>query len=609
MGYLPIESYGIIGNLHTVALVGVNGSIDYMCFPRFDSPTVFASLLDDDQGGYFRVAPVKKEPRQKQIYLPETNILLSRFLFEQGVSEVCDFMPIASIEGRDILVREAKTVVGEITYRMVCQPAFDYGRCFHRIENKGNEALFIPEDPDISALRLKTSVPLQVRDGGVISEFTLKNGQSAYFVLEEARPGQEELPSLPEYVEDRRRSTISFWRNWIARSKFQGRWQEIVNRSALVLKLLTYQPSGAIVAAPTFGLPETIGGARNWDYRYTWIRDASFTLYALFRLGYTDEADNFMNWIENRCNELGPHEWLRLMYSIDGQPYLWEKTLDHLKGYKGSTPVRIGNCAFRQNQLDIYGELMDFIFLYDKYGKRISFDLWQILVPFLNRLCDNWNQPDDGIWEVRGISREFLFSRVMCWVAFDRAIRLAQKRSFPAPLEKWRTCRDNIYLDIFNNFWDPDLKTFVQHKGGKSLDASALFMPLARFVAPTDPRWLSTLQSIERNLVTDSLVYRYQGISEDDDGTCLDGICQDEGTFNMCTFLYVECLSRSGQLEKARYVFEKMLGYANHLGLYSEELGPQGNHLGNFPQAFTHIGLISAAYDLNRRLYAAGEIA
>lgn len=609
MSYLPIEEYGVIGDLRTVAHVGINGSIDFMCFPQFDSPSVFCAMLDHERGGFFQIAPQQKDHQQKQLYFPDTNILLTRFLFEQGVSEVCDFMPIgidSSTYG--CVVREVKTIIGEISYRMVCRPGFDYARCGHRIEASEYETVLVPDKAGLPALRLSSSVPVHAEGAAATVSFDLKTGQTAYFILEQAEQGQKLWSSAADFAQKTKsEETIAFWRGWIGKSKYHGRWREIINRSALALKLMTHHPTGAVVAAPTFGLPETIGGSRNWDYRYTWIRDASFTLYALFRLGYTEEAARFMSWIEQRCSELEPGELLSIMYSIDGRRQLVEERLDHLEGYKGSTPVRIGNCAFRQTQLDIYGELMDFIFLYNKHGNPISFNLWKQVTPLIDWVCQNWNQKDDGIWEVRGTQQEFLYSRVMCWVALDRAIRLALKRSLPAPLSQWTKCRDAIWADIVHNFWHPRLQAFVQYKGSNTLDAAALFLPLVRFIGPTDPMWTSNLQAVEDNLVFDSLVYRYRPGRENPCGICLDGLCEDEGSFNMCTFLYVECLSRQGTLDKARYVFEKMLGFANHLGLYAEELGPQGQHLGNFPQAFTHIGLISAAYDLNRRLSVAGE--
>ena len=599
--YEVIENHGVVGDLHTVALVAMDGSIDFMCFPHFNSPSIFAALLDRERGGFFKLAPVLEEARRKQLYLSDTNILLTRFLSREGVAEISDFMPVeeAGSHAHNI-VRRAKTVRGEVRYRMVCDPRFDYGRAGHRIEREDGALLFVSEGPDGTVLRLRASVPLELHDGAAVAEFTLGAGDSEAFVLEQVLEDQESPSAAPDYVADSFKRTVDFWRRWIGRSSYRGRWREMVNRSALALKLLTYRPTGALVAAPTFGLPEELGGVRNWDYRYTWIRDASFTLYGLIRLGYTQEAAEFMRWLEARCGELDPDGSLQIMYGIEGAHRLEEQLLEHFEGYMGSRPVRIGNGAYNQLQLDIYGELMDSVYLYNKYGEPISYDLWQNLVRLIDWVCQHWQLPDEGIWEMRGGRMEFLYSRLMCWVAIDRGIRLAHKRSFPAPLDRWYAERDAIYADIMSNFWNPKQQAFVQSRGSDWLDASTLLMPLVKFIGPTDPRWLSTLRATEDHLVDDSLVFRYRiGYGAHD------GLEGEEGTFSMCTFWYVECLGRSGDLDKARFYFEKMLGYANHLGLYAEELGPRGEHLGNFPQAFTHLALISAAFDLDRRLSAA----
>ena len=603
MNYPPIGDHGIIGDLNTVALVSLDGSIDFMCFPHFDSPTIFAALLDHDKGGAFKIAPQLGRVTHKQLYLPDTNILLTRFLSADGIAEVSDLMPIEDRPIAHDVVRRVKTVRGEIRFRMVCAPRFDYGRADHQVERTDDGLLFRSNGPDGTVLRLRASVPVEIghgdgggdRGGDAIAEFTLHAGETASFILED---GSTDSPSArPHYVAEAFKQTMDFWRNWVGRSTYRGRWRETVNRSALVLKLLTSQRHGSLVAAPTFGLPEEIGGVRNWDYRYSWIRDASFTLYALLRLGFTDEAAGFMDWLCQRCGECRPDGTLQIMYGIDGRGDLTESELGHLEGYMGSQPVRVGNGAYDQLQLDIYGELMDTVYLYNKHAEPISHDLWSRLVPMIEWVCANWRRRDEGIWEVRGGKQEFLYSRLMCWVALDRAIRLAHKRSFPAPLARWHATRDEIYQEIFTHFWNPKRRAFIQHKGSTTLDASALLMPLVKFISPTDPRWLSTLKAIEHELVDDSLVFRYR-VGD----AAHDGLTGEEGTFNMCSFWYVECLSRAGDLQKARLNFEKALGYANHLGLYAEELGPHGEHLGNFPQAFTHLGLISAAYDLDRRL-------
>jgi GH15 family glucan-1,4-alpha-glucosidase len=604
MSYQPIENYGVIGDLHTVALVGMGGSIDFLCAPRFDSASVFAALLDDERGGRFQLAPILEGARQKQLYLPDTCVLLTRFLSEEGVAEVSDFMPIGDGRQAHDVVRRAKTVRGEVRFRMVCQPRFDYARATHTAEQTVDGVRFIARSGSALAFLLRSSIPVRIVDGAAVAEFTLRADESASFVFEQMEPGGESPSGAPDYVTRAFKDTVNFWRGWVGRSTYRGRWREMVNRSALTLKLLTSRPFGSIVAAATFGLPEWVGGGRNWDYRHTWIRDASFTLYGLIRLGFTGEAEAFMRWVEDRCAELEPDGSLQIMYGIDGRKILTEESLPHLEGYKGSRPVRIGNQAHTHLQLDIYGELMDSIYLYDKYGAPISHDLWTNVVRFIDWVGRHWREPDESIWEVRGARQEFLYSRVLCWAAIDRAIRLARKRSFPAPLVRWHEERDALYQDIFTHFWDAGKKTFVQSKGSSAVDASTLLLPLVKFIAPADPRWVSTLRAIERDLVSDSLVSRYR-IGDQ----FSDGLTGDEGTFNMCSFWYVECLSRLGNLQQARFVFEKMLGYANHLGLYSEELGRRGEHLGNFPQAFTHLALISAAYDLDRRLSAAGHSA
>jgi GH15 family glucan-1,4-alpha-glucosidase len=600
--YHPIEDYGIIGDLHTVALVGKDGSIDFLSFPRFDSPTIFARLLDHDRGGHFSIRPCLDRGVHKQLYLSDTNVLLSRFLSADGVAEVSDFMPIGIFphDHPRVLVRRVKTVRGTLRFDVEFAPRFDYAR----VVREDGALLFASNGPDATAVRLRSDVPLDIDGEGMASAtFTLAAGETAAFVMEEAIPGVASVSESPEYTSRVFRDTVNFWHGWIGRAQYEGRWREIVLRSALALKLLVSQTHGSLVAAPTFGLPEQLGGERNWDYRYTWIRDASFTLYALIRLGYTEEAGQFMRWIEARCMDLAPDGSLQIMYGHDGQKVLTETALPHLEGYRGSQPVRVGNGAYDQLQLDVYGELMDSIYLYNKYGEPISYQLWESILRLVGWVVAHWHLPDEGIWEVRGGRQEFLYSRLMCWVAVDRAIRLAERRSFPYPADAWRAARDDIYRQIMTEFWDPTRRTFVQHRGARGVDASSLLMPMVKFVSPTDPRWQSTLRAIEEDLVDDSLVYRYRiGTGADD------GLMGDEGTFTMCSFWYTEVLARGGDPQKARFLFEKMLGYANHLGLYAEELGPHGEHLGNFPQAFTHLALISAAYAIDRKLSDAGWI-
>ena len=594
--YQPIENYGGIGDLNTVALVGLNGSIDFMCFPFFDSPTIFATLLDVNKGGCFQINPELDDCKNKQLYIPDTNVLLTRFLSKNGISELTDFMPVEDLYEGKILMRRITNIKGELTYFMNCKPRFNYSRSSHKANMHDNTILFESEGEDKTVLRLKSNIPLEIKNGDGFAEFTLKPGESADFILELVKDGNLFDYNLSDLVTKKLYETINYWKSWIDVSHYKGRWRETVNRSALVLKLLTSYEHGSIIASPTFGLPEYIGGPRNWDYRYTWIRDASFTVYAFLNLGYTKEAEQFMKWVEKKCEDIGAAGNLGLMYTVDGKNVPDEIVLSNLEGYKKSSPVRIGNNANKQLQLDIYGELMDSVYLYNKYGNRISHDFWKDITRQINWISDNWDKKDEGIWEVRGGKRNFLYSRFMCWVSLDRAVRLAEMSSFPYP-SRWKEERDKIFNSIFADFWNEKRKTFTQYKNTDSVDAATLLMPLIRFISAKDPRWLSTLKAIEHDLVSDSLVYRYR-FKE----AASDGLKTGEGTFSMCTFWYIESLSRSGQLQKARLFFEKMMGYSNHLGLFSEQLGVQGEALGNFPQAFTHLGMISAALNLDRRL-------
>src|SRR5262252_2076476 len=601
MSFEPIENYGAIGNMRSIALVGMNGSIDFLCFPRFDSPTVFAALLDDQLGGRFQIQPQLKHSRVRQLYLPDTNILLTRFLSNDGLVELTDFMPIsAEAEQPNELVRSVAVIRGDVSFSLLCQPRFNYGTCGHRVDVNGLCATFSSENPACPHMALYSTVPLSQESQDAKAQFRLRAGERATFVFGGVRP-EGQKPEM-ESVEDRFHQTARFWKGWIAKSKYKGRWREMVNRSALVLKLLISREHGSLIAAPTFSLPEHIGGVRNWDYRYTWLRDGAFTLYALIRLGFVDEADAFIDWLKGRLGDDAERGPLQVMYGADGRQKLDEVTLDHLEGYEHSRPVRIGNAAYQQLQLDIYGEMMDSIYLANKYGEQMSYEGWQDVQRILAWLGKNWRRPDEGIWEVRGGAREFLHSRVMCWVAFDRALRLAQKRSLSGPLDAWQRTRDEILNDVFTNFWNDRLQSFVQAKGTDDLDASAMLMPLMRFISPVDPMWLSTLKAMEERLVEGTLVRRYEV-----EHSNVDGLPGEEGSFTACSFWYVECLARAGQLEKAQLSFEKLLGYANHLGLYSEELGSNGQHLGNFPQAFTHLALISAATYLDRALSGTGE--
>jgi GH15 family glucan-1,4-alpha-glucosidase len=596
MAFQPIENYGVIGNMQSIALVGMNGSIDFLCYPEFDSPTVFAALLDDRKGGRFQIRPQLSNPRVRQLYLPDTNILLTRFLAEEGVVELTDYMPIEQDgEQPNEIVRTLSVIRGNVHCEMCCQPRFNYAAGKHELQISDRCATFLPADHLCPPMSLHSTVPLERQSQDVISAFTLKGGESATFILGSPRAKGE--PPEMDLVGRRFSDTAQFWKAWISQSNYKGRWREMVYRSALLLKLLISRKHGSLVAAPTFSLPESIGGVRNWDYRFTWLRDSAFTLYALIRLGFVDETEAFIEWLKGRLSDDAQRGPLQVMYGLDGRQKLDEISLDHLCGYENSRPVRIGNAAYEQLQLDIYGEMMDSVYLANKYGHAVSHQGWQNIQRLLDWLGKNWQRPDEGIWEVRGGPREFLHSRLMCWVAFDRALRLAIKRSLPGPLDLWQRTRDEIRNDISANFWDDELKSFVQAKGTKEVDASALLMPMMRFISPVDPMWLATMRTIEKRLIEDTLVRRYEV-----EQSHVDGLPGTDGSFTACSFWYVECLARAGELAKAQLLFEKLLGYANHLGLYSEELGADGRHLGNFPQAFTHLALISAATYLDRAL-------
>ena len=606
MGYQPIENYGIIGDMQTAALVGLNGSIDWFCFPFFDSPSVFAALLDDSRGGRFVIHPSESHrATHKQFYMPDSNVLVTRFLSAEGVGEVTDFMPVVALDKPEqrALVRIVKSH-GTMKFRLECRPAFNYARDTHEVELVPDGVCFHSEKLH---LRLSSHVPLGSEENGAVSEFELQPEQTATFVLR-ANPvsGECSPPLSDEEVEILFGRTLDYWQRWIGQCTYMGRWREIVYRSALALKLLTFEPTGAIVAAPTCSLPENIGGVRNWDYRYAWLRDAAFTIYALIRIGFTEEAARFMGWLESRCHEPNFDGSLQIMYGIDGRHKLQEETLDHLEGYRGSKPVRIGNAASDQLQLDIYGELLDSVYLFNKHGTQISYDLWLYLRRIINCVCDNWRRADQGIWEVRSGPQHFVFSKLMCWVAVDRGLRLADKRSFPADRNRWLQVRDEIYEDIQAHGWSEKRQSFVEYYGSESLDAATLIMPLVFFMSPTDPRMLKTLDAInsppaQGGLVSNSLVYRYNlALTED-------GLPGEEGTFNMCTFWLVEAITRAGRhnpkvLYNARLIFERMLGFANHLGLFAEQTGHSGEALGNMPQALTHLSLISAAFNLDRAL-------
>lgn len=594
--YLPISEHGLIGDLRSAALVGTNGTIDWYCCARFDAPSVFASILDAEKGGCFELAP-DVPARTKQFYFPDTNVLITRFFAEDGVGEIQDFMPIADDSreaDRHRLIRRVVCVRGSLPFRALVAPRFDYGSQPHTVRMEGDYPVF--ESPALS-LSLTSSVPVETDGRDVWSLFKLHEGETAVFALDRLGSGAFPQACPTTTAEEAFQATVRYWRRWLSKSRYRGRWREMVHRSALTLKLLTYAPTGAIVAAPTTSLPEQIGGERNWDYRYVWIRDAAFCVYAMLRLGFTEEAQAFMRFLtENVCISYGDEGPLQIMYGVDGRRELPERELPHLEGYLGSSPVRVGNDAVDQLQLDIYGALIDSIYLYDKWGEPISSEQWDHVCRIVEWVCENWDQPDEGIWETRGGRKNFLYSRLMCWVAIERAMRIARRRGLPADMVRWGGVRDAIYRRIMSRGWSAERNAFVQHEDDSVLDAALLMMPLAKFISPTDPKWLLTLDALGDELVSDSLVYRY------DPQASPDGMRGEEGTFSICSFWYVEALARAGRPDEARLAFEKMLTYANHLGLYAEEIGHTGEQNGNFPQAFTHLSLISAAFILDRAL-------
>jgi len=516
-------------------------------------------------------------------------------------------MPV--IEGkptdRHRLVRHLRCARGTMRFQLEIQPRFDYGRVGHTIEANDAGAVFRAEN-GMHLTMHSSGQRRAVAEGGVVIEragdglratLSLREGESGRGVVLESMGGEPQSLA-PEELERMAQDTAAYWKRWLGRSTYTGRWREMVNRSAMTLKLLTYEPTGAPVAAATFGLPEQAGGERNWDYRYTWIRDGSLSMHALAGLGYLEEAARFGVWMRDRATEQagsasGP---LKIMYRVDGTSDLTEESLDHFEGWRASRPVRIGNGAADQLQLDIYGEAISALDTGSGHGLPIAHQGWLSLSRIIDWVCDNWDQPDEGIWETRGGRQDFTYGRFQCWVAVDRAIRLAARTGRPANVAKWVIERDRLYNQIMERGWNPKVEAFTQHYNTDVMDASLLLMPIEGFIEPRDPMWLSTLRAMDRELVSDSLVYRYNPAASPD------GLHGDEGTFSLCTFLYVDALARSGRLDEAVLTFEKMQTYANHLGLFSEEIGASGEQLGNFPQAFTHLSLINAALTLNREL-------
>ncbi|KAF2115437.1 Six-hairpin glycosidase [Lophiotrema nucula] len=650
-GYMPIEEYGLIGNMRTCALVAIDGGLDFMCWPEFDSPSVFCRMLDKDRGGHFSIYPeCGSRGTTKQQYLPSSNILQTRFIGEEGVMNVVDFFPrpnkpsgvlSAGLSNFSILeraklkrwlVRRVECIRDEIDVNVEVFPAFNYARDEHTTELislaktdcKGESRQRVvfkskdlslelnatidcgEEEQECPIIHFQKETRSTLLGEGVTASFRLKEGQAVSFALREHEDHNPEHISTA-LLNQVQRDTHKYWSTWIAKSKYRGRWEEVVTRSLFILKLLTYEPTGAIVAAPTFSLPEDFGGTRNWDYRFSWVRDSSFTIYILLRMGFTDEAEAYTNFIFERIKHTRtPEGDLPIMFTIRGETDIPEMELTHLSGYRDSKPVRIGNAAAFHSQLDIYGELMDGLYLANKFGKPTTYDQWLQIRQITDRVCEIWTEKDMSIWEVRGEKQNFVYSKIMLWVAINRALRLADKRGFPCPKRwEWLKTMDTIYEDVMDKGYNQKLQTFIQsYEENEVLDSSVLIAPLVFFIAPNDPRFLNTLNKIllppeKGGLTSTGLVYRYNWASSDD------GVGGREGAFSMCTFWLVEALTRAGAydkkyLEQAVSYFENVMGFGNHLHMFSEEISKSGEQLGNTPQAFSHLGLISAAFNLER---------
>ena len=605
--YPPISDYGLISDMHSCALVSKTGSIDWCCFPRFDSPAVFSRILDWGKGGYFQVAP-SEIGSVKRRYLPETNILESTFETDTGVARLTDFMPThqhpAPEEDREggrrrQVARILECVAGTVRFTVECCPRFDYGTIVPHAVVRGQNSGFAHGGVD--AISLYCSAPLEEIDGGFRSEGLLKAGEKLYAVVtyQPRFPvGQRDFGSHDvEVIQDRDidqrlDGTRRFWEEWSSLCTYDGKYRNEVIRSALTLKALTYAPSGALLAAATTSLPEAVGGSRNWDYRFTWIRDASFALYALFIIGYTKEAQAFKDWLE--WSTVGRARDLQIMYGLGGERRLTETELPELDGYRGSRPVRIGNAAYSQFQLDIYGEIVDSAHLFRKFGGEMDSEYWEYLQRVVDFVIDHWREPDEGIWETRGGRQHFVSSKVWCWVALDRAIKAARALGLPGDVERWRKVRAEIKEDVVANGYDAERGAFVQAYGSKKLDAGNLLLPLVGFVRVDDPRMRATIEAIERELTSpEGFVFRYK--RDDDD------VAGPEGTFAICTYWLADNLIALGELQRARALFDKLRESANDLGLFSEETEPvTGEMLGNFPQAFTHLAFINTAVQLHK---------
>ena len=600
MTYKRIDDYGLIGDMHGSALVSSDGSIDWCCMPRFDSPALFSRILDSNKGGFYKLVPAKISSSTRR-YLPNTNVLETSFTTSTGTGVLIDFMPVhrhvvmprepLEITDSQRVVRILHCTKGRLDFEMDCYPKFDYGTIVPHASLSSPTTGMAHGGSE--AVSVYCSSQLTVVNDGFRSRGIIFEGEKLYStVSNQVSFSHRSEPHTPNELEKELADSTAFWEDWAAQCTFQGEHREAVLRSALTLKALTYSPSGALVAAPTTSLPEVIGGERNWDYRYTWIRDATFALYALSIIGYTGEARAFKDWLE--WSTSGRARDLQVMYGLGGERRLTETEIPELEGYMNSKPVRIGNGAYDQFQLDIYGEIMDSAHIFRKFGGAVDADYWEYLRRVVNFVIDHWREPDEGIWETRGGRQHFVFSKVMCWVAMDRAIKAATDLKLPGDVEAWGKVRDEICNDVMSKGYSQERQAFVQSYGSDNLDAANLMLPLVGFIPATDPMMRSTIKATQKELTNkQGFVYRYTKFD--------DGLNGSEGSFIICTFWLVDNLIHLGQIDEARVLLNSLLACANDLGLLSEEYdSATGNMLGNFPQAFSHLALINTAVQLQQ---------
>jgi GH15 family glucan-1,4-alpha-glucosidase len=583
-----IEDYALLGDLQTAALVGRGGSVDWLCFPRFDSSSCFSALLGGPEHGRWLIAPAEGGPATERCYRDDTLILESEWQTSTGRVRVIDFMPPR--ETKPDIVRIVEGLDGSVDMRTELVIRFDYGSVVPWLRRIDTETLSAVGGPD--GLMLRTPINLEPEGMTHSAEFVVRAGERVPFVLT-WYPSHETFPT-PVDAEDALEDTETFWREWISGCRYEGEYPAAVYRSLIVLKALTYQPTGGILAAPTTSLPEHIGGERNWDYRYCWLRDATFTLYALMNAGFIDEARAWRNWLLRAVG--GDPENAQILYGVGGQRRVPEFELGWLPGYAGSSPVRIGNAAHEQFQLDVYGEVMDALHQAGVHGLNPDDHAWSFQRNLLQFLEGAWDRPDEGIWEVRGPRRHFTHSKVLAWVAFDRAVQAVERVGLPGPVDRWRRIRAEIHEEVCREGFNLALNSFTQSYGSQELDASTLLIPLVGFLPADDPRVLGTIDAIQRDLTQDGFVLRYRRQARNN----VDGLTGTEGVFLPCSFWLVDALLMAGRDDEARELFERLLEVSNDLGLLAEEYDPAAKRqLGNFPQAFTHVGLVNSAYNLS----------